>query len=135
MSPIRRLVHLCLALAFAGYGMVVGSAAHAHSPDDGRNHLLHAVVLDVAQHVVDDVSHDHHHDDVDTGHHHYEGTDGSGSGHSGFHVHSVPVFDVGGEPEMIAAPIMVKSAMPIERSSVHPSGLFSPLKKPPRAFP
>jgi len=130
MSKLRRLISLCLMLAFASYGMVVAAPAHAHGEHD-TSAILHMISEDAAHEPVD---HDHHHDHDQAGDDHST-TDNSADGdatHGGFHVHAVAAFTAVDEPVAVSRPMTLTHMTWAELSSVSVSGLFSPLKKPPR---
>jgi G3E family GTPase len=133
MSFARRLVSLCLTLAFASYGFIAAAPAHAHEHHDNAGYAIHAVALDVG--------HDDHHDHHDQDHaealdHHDDGPDNDTvpAEHDGVHVHAVASFTtVSGSsaiPELISTAVLNRT----EQSIVRVSGLFAPLKKPPRIF-
>lgn len=132
MSFVRRLVSLCLTLAFAGYGLVAAAPAHAHDHHDNHGYAVHVVASD-AHHAADD-DHGHSHDEVVDDHAGLPGDGGAPADHGGFHVHAVPAFTTAGEPLAISEPLSATLMSWDERSAVRVSGLFAPLKKPPRTF-
>lgn len=125
MSTLRRLINLCLMLAFASYGMVVAAPAHAHGHDSGQVAALHALTAD-----IDTAGHDHYHDH-DAGGDQSTGDDQGGT-HNDYHVHAVAAFTTVDEPTAVAQPVMISLTSWADLPSLSVSGLFSPLKKPPR---
>lgn len=131
MSFARRLVSLCLTLAFASYGLVAAASVHAHGDHDKTGYAIHAVSLD-ADHDDDHHDQDHHeavdHDDE------LPGNDTSPAEHGGVHVHAVASFTTVSEPsaipELISTAVLNRAEQPVFRIS----GQFEPLKKPPRTF-
>jgi hypothetical protein len=130
MSLVRRLVSLCLTLAFAGYGLVMAAPAHAHGHHDNHSYAMHVMSLDAD--VVADDDHGHSHDEAVHDHDGVTNKDGSPADHGGFHVHAVSVFTTVDEP--LAVPQTLSSTLMRwrERPAVGAAGLFSPLKRPPR---
>ncbi len=132
MSKLRRLISLCLMLAFASYGMVVAAPAHAHSAHD-NSAILHVIPEDAAR---GQAGHDHHHDHEQADDDHSTNDNGAGGDatHGGFHVHAVAAFTAVDEPAAVSRPLTLTRMTWAELSSVSASGLFAPLKKPPRIF-
>jgi len=133
MSFTRRLVSLCLTLAFASYGLIAAAPAHAHDHHDAAGYAIHAVALDAGHDDHDEPHGQDHHEALD---HHDEdlGNDTAPAEHGGMHVHAVASFTTVSEssaiPELISTAILNRS----EQSIVRVSGQFAPLKKPPRTF-
>ncbi len=132
MSFVRRLVSLCLTLAFASYGFIAAAPAHAHDQHDNMGYAIHAVAMD-ADSDVDDHHDQEHHEALD-GHDELPGGDTAPAEHDGVHVHAVASFTaVSGSsaiPELVSTAVMKRA----EQSVVRVSGQFAPLKKPPRTF-
>lgn len=137
MVSLRRIVSLVLMLAFAGYGMAVAPAAHAHAPSSPLlASMLHAVALDVDR---------NHHDDHDHGHDHHSGVDdhaddhpfGTGSegpdDHAGLHSHVVPSFLSADEAKIVVRAVASELPVSMARSRIHVRGMLFPLMRPPRA--
>jgi len=135
MSFVRRLVSLCLTLAFASYGLIAAAPAHAHEHHDTTGYAIHAVALDEG--------HDGHYDHHDQDHDHHEAIDHHDDGlgddtapaeHEGLHVHAVASFTTVSGSSAIRELISTAVVNRAEQSTVRVSGLFAPLKKPPRTF-
>jgi hypothetical protein len=131
MSFIRRLLSLCLTLAFASYGCVAAAPAHAHEHHDNAGYAIHAVALHAVDHHHD---HDAHNHESLAHHHDVQGDDTAPAEHGGLHVHAVASFTTVSEPSAIPELISTAVVNRAEQSSVRASGLFVPLKKPPRTF-
>ncbi len=131
MSIVRRLLNLCLTLAFAGYGLIAAAPAHAHGHTDNQSYAVHAVALGAD--VIDD-DHGDGHDEVLDHHDELPGDDTAPAEHDGVHVHAVASFTtVSGSsaiPELVSTPVLNRA----EQSIVRVSGDFAPLKKPPRTL-
>lgn len=134
MSFVRRLVRLCLTLAFAGYGLIAAAPAHAHG--DNHGYTIYAVAWD-----ADLVG--NHHADEDRGQGNHDATDHEGdvvgnvggpTDHGGLHVHAVAAFITVSGPSPVPQLISTSVVRWVERSAGDVFGLFSPLKKPPRTF-
>lgn len=136
MSTLRRLVSLCLMLAFASYGNVMAAPVHAHQPNEAHDSALHLIATDGHHHDHHDADHGHDHDDFDDADESVPAdSDGEDSSHhGGFHVHSVAAFTMVDEPASIYQPATSSPMERVERSRVSVSGLSYPLKKPPRTF-
>lgn len=131
MSYVRRLVSLCLTLAFASYGFVAAAPAHAHEHHSDVGYAVHAVAVDA------DLHDDHHdvndHEAID----HDEsrpGDDTAPAEHDGVHVHAVASFTTVSGPSAIPELLSTAVMNQVEQSVVRVSGQFVPLKKPPRFF-
>ena len=131
MSTLRRLISLCLTLAFASYGLIAAAPAHAHDHNDETGYAIHAVSLDVDHHD------DHHDQDRHEALDNDEGLSSNGTApveHNDVHVHAVASFTtVSGSaavPELISTAVMNRTEQPVVRVTGH----FAPLKKPPRIF-
>lgn len=136
MSYVRRLVRLCLTLAFASYGFIAAAPAHAHDHHSDAGYALHAVAVDAGH---DDDHHDQDHHDQDRyevldDHDDLSGNDTAPAEHGGMHVHAVASFTTVSGPSAIPELISTAVINRTERSVVRASGLFVPLKKPPRIF-
>lgn len=131
MSFTRRLVSLCLTLAFASYGLIAAASVHAHEDHDKTGYAIHAVSLD-ADH--DDDHHDQDHNEAVDHDDELPGNVTSPAEHGGVHVHAVASFTIvsgsSAIPKLISTAILNRS----EQSVVRVSGQFEPLKKPPRTF-
>jgi hypothetical protein len=133
MSMLRRFISLCLVLAFASYGTAMAAAAHAHGANDGERFAVHAIAVDATWHAE---GHDHAEglgvDPDQNSHERHQ--PGEEPAHGGFHVHAVSVFTTADEPVQVSQPATATVMSWIERPIGNASGLFSPLKKPPRIF-
>lgn len=128
MASIRRLINFYLMLAFASYGLVVAAPAHAHGHSSNQVAALHALTAD-----IDQAGHDHYHD--------HDGADDQSANdaqapgdatHGDYHVHSVAAFTTVDESVGVTQPVRTASTIWSDLPNLSVSGLFSPLKKPPR---
>lgn len=124
---------LCLTLAFAGYGLIAAAPVHAHEHHDTAGYAIHAV----AQDAVDHDHHFHHDEDHHEALDHHDdgpGDDSAPAEQGGLHVHAVASFTTVSEPSAVPELISTAVVNRAEQSTVRVSGLFVPLKKPPRTF-
>jgi hypothetical protein len=133
MSMLRRFISLCLMLAFASYGTVMAAAAHAHSANDSERFAIHTIAVDATWHAEG-----HGHADgqeAEADQHSHEGDQpGDEPAHGGFHVHVVSAFTTADDSVQVSEPATATLMTWTERADGSASGLFSPLKKPPRLF-